>query len=195
VVGFEVESSWRTRKHVKGDLLNLQDAGVAVGVIVLAGADPRDDSLRRFATALVDRPGPRMLIWTADDVRALASNEPRPSSVEIAAADAAAETGATASSGTSPRLSTTVEHVGKYRPLWLWLCGQDRQAVRLTFADLERHAGVVLPDSCRDHPAHWHSYEGSAVARAIIDAGWHASQVDLNATAVTLSPGPPPRRT
>jgi hypothetical protein len=53
----------------------------------------------------------------------------------------------------------------------------------------------VLPDSCRDHPAHWHSYEGSAVARAIIDAGWHASQVDLNATAVTLSPGPPPRRT
>ncbi|MDQ4145726.1 MAG: hypothetical protein M3198_18675 [Actinomycetota bacterium] len=27
VVAFEVESSWRTRKHVKGDLLNLHDAG------------------------------------------------------------------------------------------------------------------------------------------------------------------------
>ena len=26
VVGFEIESSWRTRKHIKGDLLNLQDA-------------------------------------------------------------------------------------------------------------------------------------------------------------------------
>lgn len=27
VVGFEIESSWRTRKHVKGDFLNLTDAG------------------------------------------------------------------------------------------------------------------------------------------------------------------------
>lgn len=58
VVGFEIESGWKTRKHVKGDLLNLRDAGVALGVIVLAGVDPSDDSLRRFATALVNRPGP-----------------------------------------------------------------------------------------------------------------------------------------
>ncbi len=68
VVGFEIESSWRTRKHVKGDLLNLQDAGVALGVIVLAGEGAKDASLRRFAELLVDRPGPRVLIWTADDV-------------------------------------------------------------------------------------------------------------------------------
>lgn len=58
VVGFEVESSWRTRKHVKGDLLNLQDAGVGLGVIVLAGTDEKDVGLRRFAELLVDRPGP-----------------------------------------------------------------------------------------------------------------------------------------
>src|SRR5947209_6913059 len=38
VVGFEIESSWRSRKHVKGDLINLQDCGVALGVIVLAGS-------------------------------------------------------------------------------------------------------------------------------------------------------------
>ncbi len=31
IAGFEIESSWRTGKHVKGDLLNLQDAGVALG--------------------------------------------------------------------------------------------------------------------------------------------------------------------
>src|SRR5689334_19324389 len=55
VVGIEVESSWRTRKHVKGDLLNLQDAGVGLGVIVLAGTDLKDDGLRRFAQLLVDR--------------------------------------------------------------------------------------------------------------------------------------------
>jgi hypothetical protein len=75
VAGFEIESSWRTRKHVKGDLLNLQDAGVALGVIVLAGADARDDSLRRFAASLVDRPGATILVWTHEDVRALASGE------------------------------------------------------------------------------------------------------------------------
>ncbi len=72
VVGFEIESSWRTRKHIKGDLLNLQDAGVGLSVIVLAGTDPKDDGLRRSAELLVDRPGPTVLVWTADDVRALA---------------------------------------------------------------------------------------------------------------------------
>src|SRR4051812_21158983 len=71
VVGFEIESSWRTRKHVKGDLLNLQDAGVGLGVIVLAGIEAKDDGLRRFAELLVDRPGPTVLIWTAEHVRAL----------------------------------------------------------------------------------------------------------------------------
>jgi hypothetical protein len=33
VVGFEIESGWKIRKHVKGDLLNLRDAGVALSVI------------------------------------------------------------------------------------------------------------------------------------------------------------------
>ncbi len=49
VVGFEIESSSRTRKHIKGDLLNLLDAGVSVGVLVIAGDGPRERSLRRFA--------------------------------------------------------------------------------------------------------------------------------------------------
>jgi hypothetical protein len=63
VAGFEIESSWRTQKHVKGNLLNHQDAGVALGVIVLADADARDESLRRFAVSLVDRPGATTLVW------------------------------------------------------------------------------------------------------------------------------------
>src|SRR6266571_7056170 len=37
IVGFEVESSWRTRKHLKGDFLNLLDLQPALGVIVLLG--------------------------------------------------------------------------------------------------------------------------------------------------------------
>lgn len=40
LVGFEVESSWRTRKHIKGDLLNLVDLQPTLDVIVLAGDGP-----------------------------------------------------------------------------------------------------------------------------------------------------------
>src|SRR4051812_17700685 len=75
VVAFEIESSWRSRKHVKGDLLNIQDCGVSLGVIVLAGSDPKDDSLRRFTRLLVDRPGPKILVWAESDVRALAAGD------------------------------------------------------------------------------------------------------------------------
>lgn len=180
VVGFEIESSWRTRKHVKGDLLNLQDAGVALGVIVLAGADARDDSLRRFAESLVDRPGAQILVWTHDDVRALGAGEVAVTEVEAAAFEVA-----------SRAEPTSVDHTGKYRPLWEWLCQQERREIRIRFADLEREAGVSLPDSCRAHLPHWYGYQGSAVARAIIDAGWHAERVDLNTQLLSLVPGTP----
>ena len=60
LAGFEFESSWRTRKHVKGDYLNLLDLGAAIGVIVLAGSDdPRVQRLRQFAETIVARPAPR----------------------------------------------------------------------------------------------------------------------------------------
>jgi hypothetical protein len=190
VVGFEIESSWRTRKHVKGDLLNLQDASVALGVIVLSGADARDDSLRRFATTLVDRPGTQVLVWTEDDVRALAAGKDQPIGVDSTAEQPAGE--GPASAVLYP--NAAVEHPGKYGALWVWLRQRERSPIRITFVDLERQTGVVLPDSCRNHAAHWHSYQGSAVARAIIDAGWHAANVDVNAQAVTLVPGAPPRR-
>lgn len=186
VAGFEIESSWRTRKHVKGDLLNLQDAGVALGVIVLAGADARDESLRRFAETLVDRPGQAVLVWTHDDVRALGTGQVRVTEVETAAAAAAPTSPSEVPLGDSA-------HTGKYRPLWEWLLQQERREIRISFSDLEHQTGISLPDSCRNHPAHWHSYQGSAVVRAIVDAGWHAERVDLNAGMVSLVPGPAPR--
>ncbi len=37
IVGFEIESSWRSRKHIKGDVVNLRDLRPLVGVIVLLG--------------------------------------------------------------------------------------------------------------------------------------------------------------
>lgn len=195
VVAFEIESSWRTRKHVKGDLLNLQDAAVSLGVIVLAGADPRDESLRRFASSLVDRPGSRVLVWTEDDVRSLAAGRASATAVaEAAAAAAGLGSDEPASADERGPAIGGPEHTGKYRPLWAWLRSQERREVRVTFTDIERVLGFPLPDSSRAHASHWYSYQSSAVVRAIIDAGWHASGVKIFAETVTLSPGAPPGR-
>lgn len=191
IVGFEIESSWRTRKHVKGDLLNLQDAGVALGVIVLAGGDARDESLRRFATTLVERPGSKMVVWTEGDVRKLAAGGSTATAIEVAAAEAADH-----ALRKQPSRSSTSgdQHTGKHRQLWSWLRRQEGRELHITFHDLEAETGIVPPDSCRTHPPHWYSYQGSAVARAIIDAGWHASRVDVEAETLTLAPGQPPGR-
>jgi hypothetical protein len=192
VVGFEIESSWRSRKHVKGDFLNLQDSGVALGVILLAGSGEKDDSLRRFAHALVDRPGTKVLIWTNDGVRALSEGKPAAelpiNVIEEAGEDKPLPLGSTEPGG-APRQSRQ-SHTGKYRPLWEWLVRQDRRPISVTFSDIERVLGFQLPDSCRSHVPHWHSYDGSAVARAIIDAGWRARQVQLNSGTVTFVPEP-----
>lgn len=181
VVGFEIESSWRSRKHVKGDLLNLQDCGVALGVIVLAGSTPEDESLRRFTEVLVDRPGTRFLVWTEADVRALALGEiVRTLPVGLSREQVELDE--------SPHGNGVREHHGKYRPLWAWLRGQEPRPLTVSFADLERAIGMSLPESCRTHLPHWYGYKGSAVARSIVDAGWRARKVQLNAGTVTFVP-------
>lgn len=187
VVGFEIESGWRTRKHVKGDLLNLHDAGVGLGVIVLAGSDPKDDGLRRFTELLVDRPGPTVLVWTAEDVRALAAGRDGVSSMAAATAGASDDvsTANPAGGGTGgPRAADT--HAGKYAPLYRWLRAQNAATMTVTFRQVEEVLGFPLPASSRHHVPHWHSYDGSAVARAIVDAGWKASKVHLADEELTL---------
>jgi hypothetical protein len=176
VVGFEVESSWRTRKHLKGDYLNLYDLGAALGVLVLLGDGPKVEATRRFAQTLVDRPGPRVLVWSEQDVEQLLS---RPAVTQITALTATDESPAsTASNG--------VQHVGKFRALWAWLRDQPGAELPVTFDEIEEVIGTPLPRSCRRHPAHWSSYEGSAVARAIQDAGWTATKVNLGQQRLVL---------
>ncbi len=190
VVGFEIEPGWQNRKHVKGDLLNLRDAGVALGVIVLAGVDPNDDSLRRFATALVNRPGPRILVWTEEDLNALAAEQPPWDGIESGAHQQAPEAlspfGITYAPG-------AVQHTGRYRPLSEWLRRQDGHPISLTFEELEERTGITLPEPCRHHVSQWNSYQDSVVARAIIDAGWYAGEVSLEAATVVLTPEEPLR--
>jgi hypothetical protein len=81
-------------------------------------------------------------------------------------------------------------HVGKYKPLFDYLVARTgKSPTRLTFADVEKILGFQLPPSSRKHLPAWYGYGGSAVARAIIDAGWKASNVDLAAETLELYEG------
>ncbi|MCD9625291.1 hypothetical protein [Rhabdothermincola salaria] len=113
-------------------------------------------------------------------------------------ADAPGPRGSTGASSGGPALTDDsavgrADHKGRYRPVWEWLVAHEPVEFRTTFAEVERATGVALPNSCRVHLAHWYGYQGSAVARAILDAGWHAHHVDLTAQEVTFTPGPSPR--
>jgi len=47
LVGYEIETSWRTRKHIKGDLFNLLELSPALGVILfLRGGFENESDLR-----------------------------------------------------------------------------------------------------------------------------------------------------
>jgi hypothetical protein len=52
--------------------------------------------------------------------------------------------------------------------------------------EIEEIIGLPLPPSCRKRPAHWSSYEASAVAPAIQDADWSATGVNLEHEDIVL---------
>jgi len=72
VIAFELESSWRTRKHVKGDLMNLAASGASLGILVICGTSRDDDQLRNAASRFVDAlgSGQRVVVWSERDVEA-----------------------------------------------------------------------------------------------------------------------------
>jgi hypothetical protein len=173
LVGFEIESSWRTRKHLKGDLMNLMDLQPALGVIVLAGAGPKVESARQFARLMVDRHAAHVEIWDAEQVEALASADGLRALAEALPVETAqAETRRTGRA--------------KYATLSAWLLGKKRDILDVPFGDIEEALGFPLPPSSRRYPAHWSGYKGSAVVRAIEDAGWSVSHVDLDRQRVVL---------
>lgn len=179
-VGFEVESSWRTRKHIKGDYLNLADLSAGLGVIVLLGDGEEVEATRRFAETLVDRPGPRILVWSEQDVHRLATHDPQTPTLAPDNANPAPSGGQhAAGDGTGTPQGETNAHAGKYRALWAWLRNQTSDRFSSTFTEIEEIIGMPLPPSSRRHPAHWHGFEGSAVARAIRDAGWTVRDLDI----------------
>ena len=80
-----------------------------------------------------------------------------------------------------------IDHHGKYRRLWEYLRDAQSNRLELSFEEIESDIlGFPLPPSSRKHLPHWYGYEGSAVARAIRDAGWKAKDVNLTAETVTF---------
>ncbi|TDO30978.1 uncharacterized protein DUF1524 [Kribbella sp. VKM Ac-2527] len=77
-------------------------------------------------------------------------------------------------------------HAGKYQALWRWLDDNSADEVRLTFDEVEQILGLPLPPSARDYQTHWKGYSGTALGRAIRDAGWRAVTVGLNEQRVVL---------
>lgn len=77
-------------------------------------------------------------------------------------------------------------HAGKYRALWRWLQDQSTDEISMSFSDVEDILGMRLPPSARNHLPHWYGYEGTALGRAIRDAGWRASGVNLTAERVAV---------
>lgn len=182
VAGFEVESSWRTRKHIKGDLINLQDLACAFGVIVLLGGGEDVESTRRFASQLVDRPGCRVVVWSDADIADLEAGR---------ADDEPVGSIAPRSAVTRPAAwAAPIEHTGKYRALWAWLQQQSDPTVTVSFGDIEGVLGFGLPPSSRRHLPHWYGYDNTAVGRAIRDAGWRARRVSLDTERVTFERQP-----
>ena len=70
VVAFEVESGWRTRKHIKGDVFNLAAFNACLGVVVICGTDPRVQQLRAAAKRFIQALGlgERVCVWSDEEL-------------------------------------------------------------------------------------------------------------------------------
>ncbi len=84
----------------------------------------------------------------------------------------------------SPDASETTDgnisaHAGKYHALHDWLRQQIQDRLPMSFDSVEDVLGLPLPESARTHLAHWYDYDDTALGRAIRDAGWKATGVDL----------------
>lgn len=82
--------------------------------------------------------------------------------------------------------TTATSHAGKYRALREWLTQQETSEINLSFNEVEEILGIPLPTSARVHLPHWYGYDGTALGRAIRDAGWKARGVDLANERVTF---------
>ncbi|MFH0848836.1 MAG: hypothetical protein V1857_04985 [archaeon] len=75
VVGFEIETSWRTRKHVKGDVYNLQQLHPSLSIVILLKKGFKDEGkfrgLLEATKRYAEHAGCRTLVWTEEELERL----------------------------------------------------------------------------------------------------------------------------
>ncbi|MEM3700675.1 MAG: hypothetical protein QXL57_07420 [Candidatus Bathyarchaeia archaeon] len=77
VVGFEIETSWRTRKHIKGDVFNLLTINSAFGIILFLRQGFRSESqfkgnvnaAKRYVRTFEGRK--KIFVWSEEDLSEL----------------------------------------------------------------------------------------------------------------------------
>jgi len=77
--------------------------------------------------------------------------------------------------------------MGKYNTLREHLDASTVPVLRLSFAEIERILGDVLPPSARKHQAWWANEAPGGMhrhARSWLDAGYRTQNLDLNAQTV-----------
>lgn len=151
----------------------------------------RGDDLARRATTIWRRPAGAASAIGSGDASGENGATPVQGAVPGHAGEGPVSEPLQQAAGSRPIATVEVptDHSGKYVAVHQWLLDQGPQVseIRVSFGQLEDILGFALPGSSRNHLAHWYGYEGSAVARALADAGWKATQVNLTAeTAVLL---------
>ncbi|GAA3809745.1 GmrSD restriction endonuclease domain-containing protein [Cellulomonas soli] len=110
-----------------------------------------------------------------------------PEEQEASAPDDALDLGAAAENEAASAGAGHVRNVpGAYEAFGAWLNEQGSDVVSLSFDQVEDVLGAPLPPSARTYSQHWRGYAGSALCRAIVDAGWEAAAVDTVAERVVL---------
>lgn len=76
--------------------------------------------------------------------------------------------------------------MGKYDPLHEYLESQSSPQLKMSFAEIERILGAVLPASARRHQAWWANEQAGTHhhARSWLDAGYETRHLDLNGATV-----------
>jgi len=80
IVGFEIETSWRSRKHMKGDVYNLQQLHPALGIIILLKKGFKDEGefkgLLQATKKYAENARCRIQVWTEEELETLRGLKP-----------------------------------------------------------------------------------------------------------------------
>ena len=84
------------------------------------------------------------------------------------------------------RRSSGKKGTQRYSKLQTYLVRRHASHIRLTFAEIENIIGRALPASARKHRAFWASDPKHSQAKAWLDAGMYAKELDLDGQAVSF---------